>query len=104
MIDYQLYSFMPHTVTIYAYSSQNNYGEDVVGATRTARAYVEPSLTKVQTSQVEQTYTPRRAWIADTKIGVRDRILLPDGTTPQIASVVKHTEVPGLEHTEVQFT
>lgn len=104
-IDPQLLSFMPHTVTIQPYASVNNYGEDQqnAGSQRTAKAYVEPSKVMADGMQTREDHQPIRAYIADTSITLRDRIILPDGTAPEIASVDKHVEVLGLEHTVVSF-
>lgn len=103
-IDPQLSSFMPHTVTIAPYSSKNNYGENQTGTARTARAYVEPNKTLTSDNDSETEHRPTTAYIADTSITLRDTITLPDGTSPQIASIEIHTEVVGLEHTVVRFT
>lgn len=102
-IDRQLLTFMPHTVTIAPYASKNNYGEDVLAASRTASAYVEPAKQLQDGTQIDQETRSKTAWIADTSITLRDRITLPDGSTPNILSVAIHTEVAGLEHTEVTF-
>lgn len=102
-IDPQLSSFMPHTVTIAAFTSKNNYGEDSVGSTRTAKAYVEPSIVLDQSVQTNEQHPATTAYIADTNIGIRDRITLPDGSNPEIVSIAVHTEVVGLEHTVVTF-
>ena len=104
MLDYQVWLFMPHIVTITPYTGKDNYGEDVAsGTARTARAYVEPNVTLDQTTQTREEHRPLTAYIADTAITIRDRITLPDGTTPKITNVVVHTEVPGLDHTQVTF-
>jgi hypothetical protein len=102
-IDQQIFDFMPHTVTIAAFSNKNNYGEDVQTTTRTARAYVEPNVTMREDAQTMEETRPLRAYIADTAITIRDRITLPDGSSPEIASIEIHTVVPGLYHTVVSF-
>jgi hypothetical protein len=102
-LDKQLSSFMPHTVTIAPYSAKNNYGEETYGATRTASAYVEPDTQVVSSSTIDEETRSKTAYIADTSITLRDRITLPDGSTPEIASVATHTYVVGLEHTMVVF-
>lgn len=70
---------------------------------RTASAYVEPRTTLTESDTVGQTHKPTTAYIADTSITIKDRITLPDGTTPEILTIEKHTEVLGLEHTVVTF-
>lgn len=102
-IDRQLLTFMPHTVTIAPYSSKNNYGEDTYTSTRTASAYVEPDKQLQDGTQVDQETRSKTAYIADTTITLRDKITLPDGSAPNIASIAIHTEVAGLEHTVVTF-
>lgn len=103
-IDDQLYDFMPHTVTIYPYTAKNNYGEDTQSASgRTAKAYVEPNKNLSVNGDRADESKPTRAYIADTSITLRDKIVLADGSTPKIASIETHTEVLGLEHTVVAF-
>lgn len=102
-IDRQLLTFMPHTVTIAPYTSKNNYGEDTYNSTRTASAYVEPDKQLVDGTQIDQESRSKTAYIADTSLTLRDRITLPDGSTPNIRSIAIHTEVAGLEHSVVVF-
>ena len=102
-IDSQLLLFMPHTVTIAPFASKNNYGEDVLTTTRTASAYVEPAKQLQDGTQIDQETRSKTAYISDTTITLRDKITLPDGSTPRIVSISIHTEVVGLEHTEVGF-
>lgn len=102
-IDRQVFTFMPHTVTITPYVSKNNYGEDVGGTPRTASAYVEPTKALNQGTTVNEETRPKQAYISDTSITLRDKITLPDGSTPEISTIETHTEVVGLEHTVVTF-
>lgn len=102
-IDQQLTDFFPHTVTIAPYASYNNYGHESYGSTRTAKAYVEPNNTLNKTDMVQEETRPTKAIVSDTSITVRDKITLPDATTPEISYIEKHTEVVGLEHTVVVF-
>lgn len=102
-IDRQLLTFMPHTVTIAPYTAKNNYGEDSHGTTRTASAYVEPDKQLQDSTQIDQEARSKTAYISDTTITLRDKITLPDGSTPNIVSIAIHTEVAGLEHTVVTF-
>ena len=103
MIDYQLYTFFPHTVTITSYTSKNSYGEDQVGTSRTALAYVEPGITYSRNTQTAEEQRPVTAYIADTNIGLHDLITFADGATPKIGTLTKYTFVEGLEHTVVTF-
>lgn len=102
-IDKQLSGFMPHTVTIAPYTAKNNYGEDTYTTTRTASAYVEPSQNVLLGTQINEELRSKQAYIADTSITIRDKITLPDGSTPEISSIAVHDEVLGLEHTIVTF-
>ncbi len=103
-LDDQLSDFMPHVVTIYPYSAKNNYGEDTQSATgRTARAYVEPNKNLSVNGDRADESKPTRAYIADTTITLRDKIVLADGSIPKIGSIETHIEVLGLEHTVVVF-
>jgi len=102
-IDKQLSAFMPHTVTIAPYTAKNNYGEDTYTGTRTAYAYVEANQNVNMGNQSSEETRPKQAYISDTAITLRDKITLPDGSTPKISSIAIYTEVLGLEHTVVTF-
>lgn len=102
-IDKQLTDFMPHTVTIAPYSTNNVYGEDSYTTTRTASAYVEPNAQISYSDQEQEKTTSKVAYIADTSITINDKITLPDSSTPKIASISINTVVVGLEHTMVTF-
>lgn len=103
-IDKQLTNFMPHTVTIAPFASKNAYGEDSFSATtRSASAYVEPNQQLAFGDQVNEKTTSKIAYISDMNITINDKITLPDSSTPEIASIVIHDEVVGLEHTMVTF-
>ena len=102
-IDPQLTAFFPHTVTIAPFSARGNYGEESFGSTRTANAYVEPRRQLNQGDSVNEETRPTTAYISDTSITLRDKITLPDGTTPEISTIEIHDVVTGLEHTVVTF-
>lgn len=102
-IDPQLVSFFPHTVVISPFTSKNNYGEDSYGTTRTVKAYVEPNQTLSQTTTINEQTSVKVAYINDLTLTVRDKITLPDNTTPEISSIEIHTSVIGLEHSVVRF-
>jgi hypothetical protein len=102
-LDAQLSAFMPDTVTIHPYSSFNNYGERSYTTSRTASAYVERDQVLSDTGLIESKTHPMRAFIADTAITLKDKIELLDASTPEIQSIVVHTEVSGLDHTVVTF-
>ncbi len=103
-IDKQLTSFMPHTVTIAPFATKNAYGEDSFsGTTRTASAYVEPNQQLAYGDQINEKTTSKIAYISDLNITMNDKITLPDSSAPEIASIVIHDEVVGLEHTMVTF-
>jgi hypothetical protein len=100
-IDRQLLTFMPHTVTISPFTSFNNYGEPTTGTSRTASAYVVPNKVVLDGADTREENQPVTIYIADTNIGIRDTITLPDGTVQFISSLERHVEVTGLEHTIV---
>jgi len=103
-LDQQLSGFMPHTVTIAPYASYNTYGEETFsGTTRTASAYVEPGKQMDRGDQINEKGRSTTAYIADLSITLRDKITLPDGTTPEISTVEIYNFVGGLDHTKVVF-
>ena len=102
-LDPQLVSFMPDTVTIHPYSAFNNYGERSYTTSRSAEAYVEPTVTLSDTGTIEEQTHPIRAYVNDTAITIRDKIVLPDSSTPEIREIAVQTSVSGLDHTVVTF-
>lgn len=104
-IDAQLSSFMPHTVTIFPFTTLNNYAQENFSATsRSAYAYIEPNRTLDPSSQTDEERVSTTAYIADTNINIRDKITFPDGRSPQISSIQINTAVQGLEHSVVNFS
>jgi len=102
-LDRQLYDFFPQIVTIATPSGTNSYGETTYGASRVARAYFENSKTLSAGDQIDElTFSPR-VIVADSSITYEDRITLPDGSIPAIASVETNTVVEGLDHSVVVF-
>lgn len=95
----------PHTVTITPTATKNLYGEvATTGTVRTAKAYVDPTI-GVRGGDHEEVTRPVTAVILDTAITTTDEITLPDGTTPEIASVAVYDSgiITGMEHTVVRF-
>lgn len=96
--------FMPLTVSWYPFNARDNYGEASYAATATAvKCRVEPSTKVIRTPTGEEKITSATLYISGVKgISPKDRLVLPDGTTPPILRVDKHYDEDG-EHHEVVF-
>lgn len=98
-----LADLLNQTVTIAASSSTNKYGEITHGSGSSVAARVEPRIEQVRTA--EGTVVPSRAYIwmdGNVTVSTTSLITLPDGTTPVILAVEKHTDETGaVDHTKV---
>lgn len=96
---------MPTTVTLYAPSTTDAYGKTTFSASGTA--------VKCRLQQREQRYSTERnedvqengtiIFYGTPTIDMGYKIVLPDGSSPIILSVVHHNDDTGAHHTTVTF-
>lgn len=98
-----LSDLLDQTVTIYAVSTKDFYGKPTYGSGSSRSARVEPSVKLVRDPEGKE--CPSRANIymdGDVTITTSHKITLPDGTSPPILQVAKHTDDDGtVHHTKV---
>lgn len=107
-MDAPLLSLLIHTVTIAPWASQNAAGEATYGSPVSYPALVEFTTSKVQLvgvldGRVGQALVHKATVYIDGRptIGLRDKITLPDGQTPQILTVNAYDDQSGGYTTEV---
>lgn len=98
-------ALMPTTVTIYPVASTDAYGKTTFSATGTA--------VKCRLQQRNQRYTTERnedinengtiIFYGTPTIAMDSKIVLPDGSSPIILSIVHHNDDTGAHHTTVTF-
>lgn len=96
---------MPSTVTIYAKSSADAYGKVSHSATGTAvRCRVMETGQLISNNDQENVYEQGRIIFYGTPTIDHDsKIVLPDGSSPVILSIVHHNDEVGAHHTTVSF-
>lgn len=98
-----LADLLNQTVTIAAPSSTNVYGEVTHGTGSSVAARVEPRVEQVRTA--EGAVVPSKAYVwmdGNVTVTTVSLLTLPDGSTPVILAVEKHTDETGaVDHTKV---
>lgn len=96
---------MPTTVTIYGKSSADAYGKVTHSVSGTAvKCRLMETGQLVATEDQENVYEQGRIiFYGNPTIDHDSKILLPDGSTPPILSIVRHNDDTGAHHTTVSF-
>lgn len=101
----QWLDFMPDTITIDPYGSQNKYGEETYGASATYRSRVVGKVRKVTDMNGQERVSTVTAYIGGTPtITPRDRITLParfNPTQPEILAIGLWPDESGTHHVAV---
>jgi hypothetical protein len=102
-VDSALVALLNQSVTIATATMTNVYGEETFGAAATVAARVEPRIENVTTQDGE--VEPSRAFVymnGNVNVTTTSKVTLPDGSTPIILAVEKHTDEAGtVDHTKV---
>lgn len=102
MID-EFLDMMPRSVSIQPYTGQNGDGEPTHGAVADYRARVEGRIRYITTVDGSDRVPVRRVYVAATGgITVKDKITLPDGTSPPIVAVAIVDDEAGPHHIVVE--
>ena len=95
---------MPEFVTVQVAQSVNDQGAPMYGSPISYRSRVNFQNRMIRNAQGDEVAARGRAWLATTDlIGTRDKILLPDGTTPQILNVGTVPDESGDLYTQIDF-
>lgn len=102
--DTALLDLMPHTLTVKAQASLNDYGEPAYAATgRSVTALVVYKNKVVRTADGREHTSSAQAFVADTTIVETDQVTLPDGTTRPVMAVTTYADADGAYAQEVAF-
>lgn len=96
---------MPSTVTVYPKSSMDAYGKVSPSATGTAvRCRIQQRNQRYATENNRDTFENGTIiFYGSVDITTDSKIVLPDGSSPVILSVVIHNDDEGAHHTTVTF-
>lgn len=87
-LDPDLLALMPHSVTIAHKTGQDQYGAPTWGAGTAWQARVEGKVTLVRDAQGLQAVSRSQVYLSGVAgTGIRDKVTLPNGTSPPILSV-----------------
>lgn len=92
--------FMPHTITVYPFSSVNQYGEETFGSTGTQyRCMVEERPNLILSSYGEEVVASHNVYVhATERIPLTSRVVLPDGSEPTLLRSDTYTDETGDIH------
>lgn len=96
---------MPSTVTVYGKSSMDAYGKITPNATGTAvRCRIQQRNQRYSTENNRDEFENGTIiFYGSVDITMESKIVLPDGSSPIILSVVTHNDDEGFHHTTVTF-
>jgi len=105
MIEAAFLDLMPSTVTVYPKSAADAYGKVTHSASGTAvKCRVMETGQLIATADQENIYEQGRIiFYGNPTINHDSKIVLPDGSTPMILSIVRHDDDTGAHHTTVSF-
>lgn len=100
-----LLELMPQTITMRAYLGANTYGEATFSTSVSsfrARVEAKPKIARTVTGEVLEVATV--VWFASTKAWTsKDKITLPDGSTPKILLVATVPDENGYHHNRLEL-
>lgn len=95
-LDPDLLALMPHTVTIAHKTGQDQYGAPTWGVATSWQARVESMVKMVRDANGLQAVSQSQVYLAGVAgTGIRDKVTLPNGTSPPILSVLTMPDETG---------
>ena len=100
-----LRSMLTSTITVEPYSSQDVYGVVTFGTAVSMPARIAEKPELIRATDGREVVAGSTAWVdpASVIIGARDRVTLPDGTTPTVLSVERIPDERGRVCTRIRF-
>lgn len=97
--------FMPHTISVYAFASVNQYGEETYSTQATTyRAMVEERPDIVRSAFGEEVVSSHVVYVNSTgRIPLTSRVVLPDGSEPALIRSDVFSDEDGVAHHVVLF-
>lgn len=105
--DQTFLELMPETVQIAPLSSRDEYGAPTYGPNVSRRARVLEALEKVVDDDGREVMATTLVWVAPDPtaglpvVSVRDRVTLPDGSTPPLLRVERVSDEDGPHHLKI---
>lgn len=94
----------PQTVEHAELVSRDDYGAPSYGTPASYSARVVYQPTRTTNSDGQEVYGKGTVWLLGTPdVDPEDRLVLPDGRTPEILSVTRPSDESGIHHTKVVF-
>ncbi len=95
---------MPSSITREPFLSHDRYGERTFGAGAAIQCRVQEKIERVTIPSGEEVLARGRVYLgAIVGVSTEDKITLPDGTTPEILSVMKVNDEEGPHHEVIIF-
>lgn len=92
-------ALMNQQVTVEPFASSNMYGEPAFGDAVTMQARIEGRPQMVRTATGEERVASAVVYVDSTPVvSPRDRVTLPDGSTPLVLSVIEMPDERGPHH------
>jgi hypothetical protein len=89
-VEPELAAMLTETVTHEAYQGQDGYGSPLYGAAALRPCRVEYRVSRIVTAQGEERTSNTRIFFdTDFELKLRDRIVLADGTAPQMLMIYR---------------
>ncbi len=104
-MDAALRALLTDTVTLAAYTSQDVYGSPTYASPQTVPARIEYKVRRVVDHTGQERVSRARVFLdGDVVLDLRDRVTLPDGTSPPILALYSVRDVDGsISHHEISF-
>lgn len=100
----ELAAMLTETVQHQAYTGQNGYGAPTYGPAVLRACRVEFKVQPVRTGQGEEYTSDTHIFFdVDFTLQLRDKVLLEDGTAPQIQAVHQYKDEFGTRHHQVAY-
>jgi hypothetical protein len=100
-----LLSLLKQTVTLAPYASQDAYGQVTWGAGVSTPCRIVQKNTKVLNPAGEEVLSTTRIYLdGSVSVTVRDKVTLPDATTPPILSIEDYPGASGTSFLKVVYT
>lgn len=98
------HDLMPDTVQIAPFLASDAYGAPGFGAAVARRARVALRPVRLRRPDGSDTVARGQVWLGDpAPVDVRDRLVLPDGSMPEILAIEQASGEAGLHHLKLYF-
>lgn len=90
---------MRQTAALYPFEGQNEYGEAQYGNPVSIPCRIEYRPRRVLGAAMTETVATMTLYLdKEPRVGMRDKLVLPDGTVPIIVQIERHPDENGIEY------